>query len=277
MYFAHTLHVTFSIVYRPPSTDSIVLMTQKTTKLLPDTRTVRPCVVKTTHSMASCGIFVIKNDKDDAEFEQYLKESGNPTFVVTDFVDIARNVACHFYMHPDGEQVTWFGSNENYMLPDGSFSSDSYLHMSDQKKLKEMQLPFVEEVVLYCRSLGFWGFTGVDVLFDSKGRGYLVDINPRVTGSCPALLALTLLEKEYGFQVGLFRRHGDNEFYGSAVELLEQVGTYNKANEGKSRIVIFSMYEAEDGGTRVNIGVYGNDMEECKTVVNRFAKKKRSA
>lgn len=127
--------------------DAIHLMTQMTTKLLPDTRTCRPCVVKTTHSMGSKGIFIIQNDEDEKEFEQFLLDSGNPTFVVTDFVDIHQNVACHLYMHPDGEQVTWFGSNENKRLEDGSFSSDSYLYMDDQLKLKRMQLPFVEEVV----------------------------------------------------------------------------------------------------------------------------------
>lgn len=94
------------------------------------------------------GIFIIRNDEDEKEFEQFLEESGNPTFVVTDFVDIKRNIACHFFMHPDGKQITWFGSNENKRLPDGSFSTDSFLEMKDQTSMKEMQLPFVEEVSL---------------------------------------------------------------------------------------------------------------------------------
>jgi len=257
--------------------DAIHLMTQMTTKLLPDTRTSRPCVVKTTHSMGSKGIFIIQNDEDEAEFEKFLKESGEPTFVVTDFVDIDRNVACHLFMHPNGEEVTWFGSNENKRLPDGSFSSDSYLYMEDQDKLKRMQLPFVEEIVQYCSSLGFWGFLGVDVLFNTMGRGYLVDINPRVTGSSPALVVLQKLHQVYNFQVGLFRRTGDIYFYGSSEELMQQVDAYNKENEGKSRVVILSMYEAEPGKVvRMNIGVYGNDMDECKTVLNRFAKPKES-
>ena len=80
-------------------------------------------------------------------------------------MDIKRNIACHFFMHPDGKNVTWFGSNENKRLPDGSFSSDSYLEMKDQESMKRMQLPFVEEVVQYCESLGFWGFTGIGTCF----------------------------------------------------------------------------------------------------------------
>jgi carbamoylphosphate synthase large subunit len=257
--------------YHLAGKDAIHLMTQKTTKLLPDTRTSRPCVVKTTHSMGGKGIFIINNDEDEAEFEQFLVDSGNPTFVVTDFVDIDRNVACHFFMHPNGKDVTWMGSNENIRMEDGQFSSSSYLFMEDQEELKKMQLPFVEEVVQYCHSLGFWGFCGIDVLFDSKKRGHLVDINPRVTGSCPALMTLSLFKKKYGFEFGLFRRSGDINYYGSPTELLEKVTTYNADNEGKSRIVIHSMFEPEEGRTRVNIGVYGNDVEDCKRVLNNFA------
>lgn len=162
--------------YHLAGKDSIHLMTNKTTRLLEDTQAVRPCVVKTTHSMGSKGIFIIKDDKDDEEFQEFLRESGEPTFVVTDFVDIARNVACHFFMHPNGKSVTWFGSNENHREADGNFSSDSYLIMKDQKTLKELQMPFVEEVVKYCHGLGFWGFCGIDILLDSNGNGFLVDM-----------------------------------------------------------------------------------------------------
>lgn len=222
--------------------------------------------------MGSKGIFIINNDNDEAEFEKFLEDSGHPTYVVTNFVDIARNVACHFFMHPNGS-VVWFGSNENHREADGSFSSDSYLIMEHQDKLKELQLPFVEEVVQYCHGLGFFGFCGVDVLFDSKDRGYLVDINPRVTGSCPALMTLKRLSDESQFSVGLFRRTGKTCFYGSPKELLEQVSAYNVAHEGKSRIVIHSFFQTPgQSHTRINIGVYGTNLNECKTVLNSFAK-----
>lgn len=260
--------------YHLAGKDAIHLMTQKTTKLLPDTRTSRPCVVKTTHSMGSKGIFIIRNDEDEAEFEQFLQESGSPTFVVTDFVDIKRNIACHFFMHPDGKNITWFGSNENYRNPDGSFSTDSYLEMKDQKSMKELQMPFVEEVTQYCQSLGFWGFCGIDVLFDSKDNGFLVDINPRVTGSCPALLTLQVFNKKYGYDTALFRRAGHISYHGKMEDMMAEIDAYNAANEGKSRIVIHSGFQLAENNTRINIGVYGFDMEENKTVLNRFAQPK---
>jgi len=259
--------------------DAIHLMTQKTTQLLPDTRTKRPCVVKTTHSMGSKGIFIIADDEDEKEFEDFLLESGNPSYVVVDFVDIARNVACHFFMHPNGS-VVWFGSNENHREPDGKFSTDSYLLLEHQESLKEMQLPFVEEVVRYCRAMNFWGFCGIDVLFDSSGAGYLVDINPRVTGSCPALMTLQKLQTVYGFDVGMFRRAGDINYRGSSQKLLQEVSQYNQDHKGKSCVVIHSMYESaakEENDpdsviTQVNLGVYGKSLGECKLVLNHFAK-----
>jgi serine protease inhibitor ecotin len=70
---------------------------------------------------------------------------------------------------------------------------------------------------------------------------------------------------------GLFRRSGDINYYGSQTELLEKVTTYNTDNEGKSRIVIHSMFQPEEGRTRINIGVYGNSVEDCEKVLNRFA------
>ena len=256
--------------------DAIHLMTQKTTKLLPDTRTKRPCVVKTTHSMGSKGIFIIADDQDEKEFEQFLVDSGNPSYVVVDFVDISRNVACHFFMHPNGS-IVWFGSNENHREADGKFSTDSYLFMEHQDSLKEMQLPFVEEVVRYCRAMNFWGFCGIDVLFDSSGAGYLVDINPRVTGSCPALMTLQKLKEEYGFEAGLFRRAGDIHYFGTSAQLLAEVAKYNEEHKGDSCVIIHSMFESPEDEehcimTRVNIGVYGKNLGECKAVLNHFAK-----
>jgi hypothetical protein len=248
-------------------------MTKKTTNLLPNTKVHRPCIAKTTHSMASKGIFIIRNDEDEREFEAYLAESGNPSFVVTDLVDIERNAACHFYIHPNGCEVTWFGSNENYRREDGSWSMDSYLIMKDQEMLKEIKLPYVKDVAEYCLSLGFSGFCGIDVLFDKTGQGYLVDVNPRVTGSCPSLMVAQLFQDKYGFEYGLFRRNGDNCYYGSEAELFAQVEVHNATQATK--VVVFSCCEIDSQNTKVNIGVYGDDIEECKKVVNMFAKANR--
>jgi hypothetical protein len=90
-------------------------------------------------------------------------------------------------------------------------------------------------------------------------------------------MALSQLKRKHGYQVGLFRRGGNRHYFGTSEQLLKEVSAYNKANEGHGCIIIFSMWEAEDdegnklGRTEINIGVYGNNLEECKNVLNSFA------
>lgn len=91
-------------------------------------------------------------------------------------------------------------------------------------------------------------------------------------------MALQQLKREHGFTVGLFRRSGDINYFGSAEQLFQEVFDYNSIHEGDSCVVIHSMFEQENadgtkkGIARINIGVYGNNLGECKAVLNTFAK-----
>jgi hypothetical protein len=96
-------------------------------------------------------------------------------------------------------------------------------------------------------------------------------------------MTLSQLNQKFDFTVGLFRRSGDNTYFGPADQLMEEVTAYNTANEGKSTIVIHSMWEPDGadgkkkGFTKINIGVYGNNLAECKETLNTFAKHREPA
>jgi ATP-grasp domain len=251
--------------------DALHLMTKDTPRRLNNTQDLRPCICKTTHSMGSKGIFVIRSDEDEKAFEQFLVETGNPTFIITEYVEIERNVACHFFVHPDGKEITWIGSNENLRDETGNFSSDSCIKMCDQEYLKDIQLPFVRDVAKYCKSLGFWGFVGVDVLFNKNGTGYLVDLNPRCTGSSPAIILANRLKDKYGFEQCLFRRSAKYAYPGTAENMLKEVDEFNTENEGRIMVVISSFSEIRTTCTLVQLGVYGgSSIDECRDVLNRF-------
>jgi hypothetical protein len=252
---------------------AINCMTDKTTRLLPNTKDVRPCVAKVTHAMGSLGIFIIRNDDDEAEFEQFVQETGNPTFVITEFVNIKRNVSCHFFIHPNGE-VIWFGSSENLLLPNGSWSSDSTIDMVLQDELRELQAPYAKEVAEYCLAQGYWGFGGIDVLVDQDGIGYVCDVNPRVTGTMPALMVAKLIEDKYGFVCGKFRKSSKYSYDGPVEELFRLVDEHNEHAEGESRVVIFSICVLSETETQINVGAFSNSHERCEELLDRFAKKR---
>jgi ATP-grasp domain len=263
--------------YHLAGKDAIHLMTTRTTKLLTNTKDHRPCICKTTHSMASKGIFVIRTDQDEQEFQQFLNVSGNPTYVITEYVEIERNVACHFFIHPSGN-IIWFGSNENCRLPDGDWSTDSTVVMAEQDSLRQLQMPFVQDVARYCLSLGYWGFCGIDVLFDTDGKGHLVDVNPRVTGTCPSIMVAHRLQNKFGYEYCMFRRNSKFAYRGTAAQLLIDVDHYNTTHEGSSMIVLAAFGDAEKAPndpecrTLVNMGVYSAvSLNDCLEVLEKFA------
>jgi hypothetical protein len=267
--------------------DILPLITSQTPRFLPSARPCRrPCIVKTTHSSGSRGIFVIASDHDERAFQAFWEEARHPKFVITELVTgIRRNMACHFFVHPNGQDLTVVGSSENYRFRDGEphnpslpFSSDSYWSWSDQELLGTMQLGLVQEVARYCLSAGFWGFCGIDVLLDASGRTFLIDVNPRVTGSLPSLLVANLFHGSVGFQFGVFRRSGPATYYnGLAQQLLDDVARFNRAHPSECQVVVFSFFELHQGGqttTKIQIGVYGRSMDQCRQVLGDFANEK---
>jgi hypothetical protein len=233
-------------------------------------------------------MFVIANDEDEFHFHKFIEASGNPSFIVTELVaHVEHNLSCHFFIHPNGEMI-WFGTSEHHLrtLPNGTttacWSQDSIINMQEQEDLRELLLVYARTVADYCGALGFWGFCGMDVLIQAgTGKVYIVDLNPRITGTCPALMVATLFQRQYGYRVGIFRWAANYAFCGSAKELMQQVEEYNHNNNHvkggggrrrQGRIVVASLYEESPVKTLVNMGVYGNDLEECQRVLNHFAK-----
>lgn len=252
--------------------DAIHLMTNKTPKLYLNTRDIRPCICKTTHSMGGKGIFVIHNDVDEQEFHQYLLDHHNPPFIITEFINIRRNIACHFFIHPNQMDIILIGSNENKRNEFGEWNSDSIIEYDEQNILMNIQLSIVSDVVQYCHTLQFWGFIGIDILLDEYNKAYLVDVNPRCTGSSPAIMLFHILHSEYQYKFGLFRRISKYSYNGTSNQLLEQIDLYNKNNYGKSIIILLSFAQQTLYQTYAQIGVYNNQsIDECEKILNQFS------
>ncbi|GKY91031.1 hypothetical protein MPSEU_000075900 [Mayamaea pseudoterrestris] len=238
--------------------DSLHLLTKRTPRLLATVE--RPCIVKVTHALSNDkGTFVIKSTLDEEKFAQYLVDSGQSSYIVTEYFQAELAVSGHFFIHPNGS-VIWLGSNEICQ------GETSILTLSSQDYLRDLQLLFCRDVVHYCRSLGYWGNVGMDVLFKKNTQGYLTHVYPRVTATLPAVMMLQWLGMEY-----CLYKHGKDSvrYEGTASELLEQVSRHN-AKAKNSKVVLFSFVELKSGFTKMTIGVYGKSLDLCQRILDRF-------
>jgi hypothetical protein len=229
--------------------------------------------------MGSLGIFVINNDNDETDMLSWISKTGNPNYVVTEFIDIKRNLACHFYISPDGN-IVWFGYSENMAVSAPGeipirWSSDSSFEVGKQAEMQALLGPYALDVAKGMLARGFWGLAGIDVLFDDAGQGYTVDVDPRVTGTMPALIVSHGMMENYELDCGKFRKSTKWAFEGTAVELINKVDEHNRKNERVGRVVLFSVHELEanaDGEvyTQLNIASFAKSSEAAEAQMNDF-------
>jgi hypothetical protein len=108
---------------------------------------------------------------------------------------------------------------------------------------------------------------------DGKGKRHAVDVNPRVTGSAPAIFIAQLVYEKYGFEYCLFRRTSKSTFPGTANDLLQTVQQYNDTHSGHSLVVLVSFCQIAPDRTIVNIAAFGRrtSPEELEAVINEIA------
>jgi hypothetical protein len=136
--------------------------------------------------------------------------------------------------------------------------------------MRELLAPYALDVANYMLKVGYWGFAGIDVLLDGEGKGFVVDVNPRVTGSMPALVATPGIHEKYGFNVGKFRKSTKWSYPGGKEELLAKADEWNAANERMGHVVIFSVHEKSESCTQLNIAAWAHSEEEVSEIFGLF-------
>ena len=204
-----------------------------------------PCIVKLSHGYAGLGNFLIRNESDETEMRKQLTQYGDETVLVINSIieDIVGDFGVQFYLRGDGS-ITWLGFTEQHFDSakkwcGGTFSSE----------LQEQLLPelgkMIEPAGKYLHECGYVGVVGIDILRDRSGDMFLVDVNPRLTGITPFLMASRIFARE-GLNEGIYQ--ASCRFKGSFSQLVAEAESLKNA-----RVLVHSAFESGSDGDTTTI------------------------
>ena len=224
-----------------------------------------PCIAKLTHGYAGLGNFVLENEQSLQAMNSEVSSHWPGCELVFNAIieNIRGDYGVQFYLRRDGA-VVWLGFTEQKFDVDGRWCGGWF------SSIKQHQLvPKVEDIVLasakYLSSQGYFGVVGIDILEDSDDRHYLVDVNPRLTGVTPFLMASRQFAEE-GFQAGIYR--ASCRYQGTLNDLLGFAESISNA-----KLAVLSAYEDRlVQETICHLSVSASDHQECIAIFDRWLK-----
>lgn len=159
-----------------------------------DTRRL-PFVVKLPQSVAALGTFTVSSEADrarvkailDLQMRSMLKQINAANYhlhpcslVLQDFIQ-GTEEALSFFMTRKGNSIFVCCSVPRF--DDRGHWSGGYISYADQPALEQMYAKITEKVARFLHQKGYCGPVGMDVITDNLGEQYILDLNPRLTGS----------------------------------------------------------------------------------------------
>ncbi len=199
-----------------------------------------PCIVKLSHGYAGLGNFLIRAESDEAEMRKQLAQYGDEVVLVINSIieNIVGDFGVQFYLRSDGT-IVWLGFTEQHFDSNKKWCGGTF-----SAELQEQLLPefckMIEPAGKYLHECGYVGVVGIDILRDSSNKLFLVDVNPRLTGITPFLMASRIFARE-GLNEGIYQ--ASCQFKGSFSQLLSEAETIKNA-----RVLVHSAFESGRDG-----------------------------
>ena len=196
------------------------------------------------------------------ELEKHWTDS---TLVINSVIEnIAGDYGVQFYLRRDGS-VVWLGLTEQHFTEANKWCGGTY-SKSLQTELIEPFEPIVTATAKHIHSRGYFGLVGIDILRDSGGRCYLVDVNPRLTGITPFLMASRIFAADESLDEGIYQ--ASFRFQGTLNELISIAESFDDC-----RVMILSAFEpADKGNTICHISVSSKSQSRNREVLDQLAK-----
>ncbi len=202
-----------------------------------------PCIVKLSHGYAGLGNFLIRRPSDEIRMEKQLLAHWPSASVVVNSVieNVVGDFGVQFYLHKNGDLV-WLGFTEQHFDSmkkwcGGTFSADL------QQELYPALCSMIEPAGKHLHQRGYFGVVGIDILRNKSGEQFLVDVNPRLTGITPFLMASRIFARR-GMGQGVYQ--ASRQFKGSLEQLIHQSQLLKDA-----QVLIHSAFEDASGGEKM--------------------------
>jgi hypothetical protein len=230
--------------YRLHSKEAIALIDCPQADVLPNV--TFPCIVKLSHGYAGLGNFLLNNAEDEAAMRVELeKHWPDATIVISSIIpNIVGDYGVQFYLHRDGSMV-WLGLTQQHFNEANRWSGGSYSEPLQRELLASMT-PFVEATGKLLHESGYFGVVGIDVLKTQTDEFFLVDLNPRLTGITPFLMASRIFANELGHPHGVYR--AKCSFSGSLTELIDAAEAVEHC-----QVLVLSAFEENIDGRDVTL------------------------
>lgn len=219
-----------------------------------------PCIIKLSHGYAGLGNFLVENaiDQKAAETQINVQWPDAPTVINQRLTDIIGDFGVQFYLNKQGEMV-WLGFTQQVFSEVGRWTGGVF-NAEIQDVLHDDFFEIAEPVAQYLHQKGYFGVVGIDILQNKKGEFFLVDLNPRLTGITPFLMASRLFIAD-GYDHGI---------YAASVELPGSLNDVIKRAEAitETRVLILSAYKAPHSPTiKCHISISGTSRMACETTL----------
>lgn len=194
-----------------------------------------PCMIKTTQGVGGRGVFLARSKDQALEAFRELKTNFHcHEPVITEVVeDVSDFLNVQLYLFQNGD-VHWLGVRrkmagksfcEHGLVPD--------VDWNEQEDLKKLACDVVKPVMKYLNKHGYFGFTGVEILINNRGK-FLIDVNLKTSDSTYLLLLAPHIAETLNFPVSIV-----SDLLPTSIDaMLEEIDKLNCEDEG--RVIVLS-------------------------------------
>lgn len=216
-----------------------------------------PCILKLSHGYAGLGNFFVRNEADlekaTAQIDTQWPDA--PIVINQLLTSIIGDYGVQFYLDKQGE-IIWLGFTQQVFNETGRWTGGVF-NAEIQDNFYHEFLKIAEPVARYLHRNGYFGVVGIDILQNRDDEFFLVDLNPRLTGITPFLIASRLFIAD-GYYHGI---------YAASVELSGNISDAIKRAEtiSDTRVLILSAYQAPKSQTvKCHLSINGKSLSACE-------------